>query len=237
MTKCDFQVMITDQPHSHSEAYCLVWCRRSTDRSWRRGDILFHPLQSGQASPPWTYQNTGQQTKQRTTTTLTNPLSDECVCETGTSNSEWLMGNGRARRSWGTKVTHTTTSKNNERSFPSLSLHLDSKGCSSLDCHVWDIPVARMQREGRVCVLCFYMNTRRRNHKAPLWIFDQKCSYVCACEREEKERGKRELIENRLKLSGWKSDHVLSWFYFILFFIFYPLPFKNLVLVRSSYAL
>lgn len=189
--------MITDQPHSHSEAYCLVWCRRSTDRSWRRGDILFHPLQSGQASPPWTYQNTGQQTKQWTTTTLTNPLSDAYVRENGTSNSEWLMGNGRARRSWGTKVTHTTTSKNKERSFPSLSLHLDSKGCSSLDCHVWDIPVARMRREG--CVCCAFTWTQGGwNHKAPLWVFDQKCSYVCACEREEKERGKRELKENSL---------------------------------------
>lgn len=189
--------MITDQPHSHSEAYCLVWCRRSTDRSWRRGDILFHPLQSGQASPPWTYQNTGQQTKQWTTTTLTNPLSDAYVRENGTSNSEWLMGNGRARRSWGTKVTHTTTSKNKERSFPSLSLHLDSKGCSSLDCHVWDIPVARMRREG--CVCCAFTWTQGDEIIKPLSGYLIRNARMCAHVRgRRKRRGKRELKENSL---------------------------------------
>lgn len=154
MNKCDYQVMITDQPHSHSEAYCLVWCRRSTDHSWRRGDILFHPLQSGQASPPWTYQNTGQQTKRRTTTTLTNLLSDVCVCvrlEHPTATGWWEIAEHGWDEEWKRhKLQHPKIRNSHSPPFPCIWIQ---RGAAVWTATCGTFLQPRTQREG--CVLCF----------------------------------------------------------------------------------
>jgi len=54
---------------------------------------------------------------------------------------------------------------------------------------MWDIP-ADQNAKGGVCVV-LYVNTRRRNHKAPLWIFDQECSNVRERERKNGVIGKQ----------------------------------------------
>lgn len=74
--------------------------------------------------------------------------------------------------SLGTAATRTHTDrqkrpKNTEYLFPSHSYHVDSEGCSSLDCHVWDIPAFRMQREG---CLCAFRSQRKNKQKSPFRI-------------------------------------------------------------------